>query len=352
MSLVACASIGTDPARTTDLVRVSDRRIVMGVEARIVTWASCEPIARAATRAAFERMADLEQAISDYRPRSESMIAVKTVDEVVPVSRDLAEALRLSARWQRLSGGAFDPTIGPLTMLWRSARRGGGVPDERSIDIAATAVGWNQLEPDLEGEPPTVRFRTAGMQLDFGGLGKGLAADLALETMRSHGLPRTLVDVGGDLVAGDPPPGRAGWRVEVQTVEWDDRIVLELRHAAVATSGDVHQYVEVVQEDGERIRLGHLLDPTTGRPIPLRREATAVVEGSRWPGADADALASVLVVLGMEEAIERIGDETIRSRMRVLESISASADGADPSSWTRSESKLGGVDIGAAESAP
>ena len=47
MSLVACASIGTDPARTRDLVRVSDRRIVMGVEARIVTWASCEPIARA-----------------------------------------------------------------------------------------------------------------------------------------------------------------------------------------------------------------------------------------------------------------------------------------------------------------
>ena len=330
------------PSVESDQVRVSDRRIVMGVEARIVTWAPSEEIARKATRAAFARMAGLEQSISDYRPRSEVMLATETVGEPVPVSSDLAESLSLSASWQRCSGGAFDPTIGPLTALWREARRGGEVPNDRSIEFASTTVGWEKLGLDLEAEPPTIRFRTAAMRLDFGGLGKGLAADVALETMRAHGLSSTLVDVGGDLVAGDPPPGRAGWRVAIRTVDWDDEIVLELRDAAVATSGDVHQFVEVVGRDGERLRLGHLLDPTTRRPIPVRREATAIVRGGTRPGADADALASVLVVLGLRETTERLRRSGIQARMRVLESDSPSADGEDPESWIIEEAELDG----------
>lgn len=302
----------------------------MGVEATITTYAPDEPTARSATRAAFARMADLEQALSDYRPRSEAMRAVETVGEPMPMSPDFATALRRSRRWHDRSGGAFDPTIGPLTALWREARRAGVTPNDRAVDFAAATIGWDKLE--LDDSAGTVTFRTAAMRLDFGGIGKGLAADLALAEMRDRGLPRTMVEIGGDLVVGSPPPDRAGWSIRVETVPWDDALALELVDAAVATSGDVEQYLEI-EEDGVVVRLGHLLDPRTGRPVPTRREATAIVRGGAFNGADADALASVGVILGLRGAA-RVADATLDGELRVVEARHRTADGRRPEDWS------------------
>ena len=204
LSSTACSSRGAGKTGSPtipeeSLIRVVDRRIVMGVESSITTWAPDEASARIATRAAFVRMAALEEALSDYRPGSEAMRAVETVDDPVPISPELEEALRRSEVWYQRSGGAFDPTIGPVTALWRTCRRESRVPNERELDFARTTVGWTKLELLDEA----VRFRTAAMRLDFGGLGKGLAADLGLQEMRRHGLDRSLVEVGGDLVLRD-----------------------------------------------------------------------------------------------------------------------------------------------------
>ena len=303
----------------------------MGVEAVITTWAPSETEARTATRAAFARMAALEDSISDYRPRSESMRAVEIVEEPVPVSEDFASALDLGRTWFQLSDGGFDPTVGPLTALWRQSRRRGVQPSERDIEFAAASVGWDKLVFDDSVTPATVTFRTAAMGLDFGGLGKGLAADLALEEMRRAGLDRSLIDVGGDLVAGSPPPGARGWRVEVRTVEWDEGVMVELADGAVATSGDVEQFIEV-ERDGRRVRLGHLLDPRNGRPISIRREATVMVVGGGRPGATADALASVAVVRGIEEAGHRV-DGLFVGWIRVVEARHESASDERAADW-------------------
>ena len=74
-----------------------DRRIVMGVETVITTWAPSVEVARGATRQAFERLARLEQAISDYRPRSEAMLATEFVEEDVPISADFAAEIGTSS---------------------------------------------------------------------------------------------------------------------------------------------------------------------------------------------------------------------------------------------------------------
>ena len=321
-----------DPSTPEPLVRVVDRRVVMGVEAIITTWATSESQARIATRTAFARMAALEDSISDYRPRSESMRAIEVVEERVSISREFASALALGERWWHLSGGAFDPTIGPLTALWRNARGEGVQPDSRSIEFAATTVGWEKLRFDDSTTPATVTFRTAAMRLDFGGLGKGLAADMGLEAMREAGLPRTLIDVGGDLVAGSPPPGEDGWRVAVRTVEWDQGLVMTIAEGAVATSGDVEQFIEVEGEDGV-VRLGHLLDPRTGRPVLIRREATVFISSGPNSGANADALASLVVVVGMEEAQRLVGDRFV-GKVRLVTATVDDADGVHASDWT------------------
>ncbi|MEE2895104.1 MAG: FAD:protein FMN transferase [Planctomycetota bacterium] len=313
-------------------VLVVDRRIVMGVETVITTWAPSVEIARDATRQAFDRLARLEQAISDYRPRSEAMLATEFVEEDVPVSADFAAALDVAAGWWRGSDGAIDPTIGPLTALWRDHRRRGAIPDRRSTAFAGATVGWNKLSVDLAGPTPTIRFRTAAMRLDFGAIGKGLAGDLALATMREHGLPRTLVDLGGDVVAGGPPPGRDGWRISVRTVAWDDEQVLDLATGAVATSGDVEQFVEVVDGDEVR-RYGHILDPRTGEPVPIRREATVEVRGGVRPGADADALATLAVIAGADAAKEAAGRMGVSASIRTVEARFPGADPAVPEDW-------------------
>ena len=309
----------------------------MGVPATITTWAPSEAQAREASRAAFARMAALEQAISDHRPRSESMLAVETVGEPVAISEDFALAMSRSRVWHHRSGGAFDPTIGPLTALWRDGRRSGKTPTDRTVEFTGTTVGWSKL--DFDEGARTIEFLTAAMRLDFGGIGKGLAADLALDSMRAHGLPRTLVEVGGDLVAGSPPPGKAGWKVRIQTVPWDDGLEIELADAAVATSGDVEQFIEV-EEDGAIVRLGHLLDPRTGRAIRTRRQATAIVRGDgAFNGADADALASVGVVLGLRGAA-RVADGTLDAELRVVEATRRGADGSTPDDWRVEELRI------------
>ncbi len=326
-SWTGCATGPTPSGRP--LVRVVDRRIVMGVEAVITVHAPDETTARAATRDAFSRLAAVEQALSDYRPRSEAMQAVETVDEPVAISADLRLALQRSQRWHDRSGGAFDPTLGPVTALWREARRAGSPPPGAAIDFALASSGWDKLAFDADAG--TVRFRTAAMRLDFGGIGKGLAADLALQTLATHGLTRALVEIGGDLVAGDPPPGRDGWRVRVETVPWDDAIEIELAHAAVATSGDVEQFLEI-EEEGEAVRLGQLLDPRSGRPLRVRRETTAIVRGGAFTGADADALASVGTILGVRGAA-RVADGTLDAELRIVEATNRQADGETRDDW-------------------
>ena len=308
--------VGSSPAFARDAeVRVVDRRVVMGTPATIQVYAPDEATGYEATRAAFARMAEVEDALSDYRPGSESRRLVERVGEWVPMSADLAAAMSRSRRWNGLSGGAFDPTVGPLSLLWRTARRAGEPPSAASIRFARDVVGFEKI--DLDPGAGAVRCRTAGLRLDFGGIGKGMAADAGLEALRSRGLVRALVEVGGDLVAGFPPPGSAGWRVRIRTVEGDDDEIVLLENGAIATSGDVEQYLEV-ERDGEVVRLSHLLDPRTGRPVDNRREVTVLVRGGASPGADADAIASAASVLGFAASM-RLADGTIDGWMRFHE---------------------------------
>ncbi len=287
LAAVACAA---PPEPDAALERFEYRRVVMGVEARIVAWAPDEEAARAGCAAGFERMLDLEHALSDHARDSEATrLAAAAGGPPVAVSADLYDALELAVRLARASDGALDVTVGPLTRLWREARRAGGLPDEAALAAAHDLVGWRGIE--LDAGARTARLARPGMALDFGAVGKGLAADAALAALASRGLDRALVEVGGDLVCGAPPPGRAGWRVRAGCGA--DTVDLELAREAVATSGDAEQFVEV---DGARH--SHVLDPRTGRALVGGACTSAVAP----TGAAADALASLANVLGPEGA--------------------------------------------------
>lgn len=260
----------------------------MGVGVRIVLYAPDDATARAAARAAFARMEALEDVMSDYRQESElRRLERDRAGAWIPVSGELFAVLARAVEIARASDGAFDPTVGPLVSLWRAARRNGRLPDEAALDSARALVGWERLT--LDSSRHTVRLAAAGMRLDLGGIAKGYITQAALETLREHGVCRALIEAGGDIVAGDPPPARSGWQVDAPGA---DALVAtraaRLSGEAIATSGPTAQYVEL-----GGVRYSHVVDPRTG--IGLTNGVTATVIAP--DGATADALATALTVL-------------------------------------------------------
>jgi thiamine biosynthesis lipoprotein len=215
----------------------------MGTKARLVLYASDRPRAEAAARAAFARIAGLDARLSDYREDSEiSRLAQGAGGPPVVVSRDLFTVLAAAQDQAVRSDGAFDVTCGPLSRLWRRARRQGALPDPSELMAARLLVGPAGLE--LKDAARTARLRHPGMRLDLGGVAKGYAADAALRVLRTRGFPRALVELGGEVVAGAPPPSLDGWTVALSTAGPDSAPLL-LKDAAASTSGDAEQGFEV-----------------------------------------------------------------------------------------------------------
>lgn len=267
----------------------------MAADVRIVLYAASEVVADEAAKAAFLRIRELNAALSDYDPESElSRLCAAAVEKEVPVSEDLFRVLARAQEISRVSGGAFDVTVGPAVRLWRRARRLCELPDAALVEEARKLVGRElvALFPERRG----VRLAKPGMRLDLGGIAKGYAADRALARLREFGVASALLDVGGDIALGAAPPGSEGWTVEVarHPRESGPPLRIVLQNAGVATSGDSEQHVVL-----QGRRYSHIVDPRTG--LGLTDESCATVVAPE--GASADALASAASVLGAEGAL-------------------------------------------------
>lgn len=233
-------------------------------------------------------MADLESVISDYRVDSDvTRVAESAGGPPVVVSPAMVAATHTALGWARRTGGAFDPTVGPATQRWRAMRNGAAAPSADEQQSIRALVDFRRV--DVNARDATVRLPVAGMRLDFGGIGKGMAADAALAELRERGARSALVSVAGDVAAGDPPPGAAGWRVIAGRDGEVEPARLIIANQAISTSGDTGQYVEI---DGQRY--AHIVDPRTGIGARARR-AVSVLSPT---ATTADALASAIFVLG------------------------------------------------------
>jgi thiamine biosynthesis lipoprotein len=267
----------------------------MGTTARIVVFARDRSSAEAAAQAALARIGALDALLSDYRDDSEiAELGRAAAGPPVAASPDLLAVLAQAQDLARRSGGAFDVTVGPLSRLWRRARRTGDLPDAGELAAARALVGMGLLDLDLRAG--SARLKRAGMRLDLGGIAKGYAADQALDVLRAAGLPRALVTLGGEVVAGSPPPGLSGWTVAVRT-PGSDVAPLLLAEAAASTSGDEQQWVEIAG-----VRYSHVLDPRTGQALTGRRSVTVVAPS----GLEADGLATAVSVMGADDGIRLI----------------------------------------------
>jgi len=263
----------------------------MGTRFSVVCYAGNRAVAEKAAYAAFAKAEEVNAVASDYLPESElSLLSSNPVGTRVPLSPLLFDLLDHSRRLAEATNGAFDPTLGPMTKLWRETRTSGRLPDAKKLAAARAASGWRHFT--LDSEARTITLHQKNMAFDLGGIAKGYAADLMLDSLAAADIRQALITAGGDIRLGDAPPGREGWNVALKTFEvGKNEGILTLSNAAVSTSGDLHQSVEI-----EGVSYSHILDPATGLGLTRRVAASVIADEAML----SDALATAACVLGAD----------------------------------------------------
>jgi FAD:protein FMN transferase len=274
----------------------------------------------------------LEEQLSVFRPHTElSRLNVRAADEPVAVERQLFELLARALRFAEETDGAYDPTAGPLVMLWRRCRKEKRLPGDIELAECRERVGWRFVE--LDHEHKTVRFQKRGIELNLNAMGKGYALDRAAGELSvgrisnpschdstiageadteseqvenpSHGGVDNWLMHGGysSILARGRLAGYDGWPVAIRHPLFPQRQLGTwlLKDRAMSTSGSAVQFFRY-----QGRRYGHLIDPRTGWPVEQILAATVVAPTA----ADAEALSTAFFVMGVEKAREYCHNRT------------------------------------------
>nr|WP_313369642.1 FAD:protein FMN transferase [Achromobacter animicus] len=194
------------------------------------------------------------------------------------------------------SGGAYDPTVGPLVNAWGFGphQRAFEPPSPAAIQTARDRCGWRRVPLDQDRH---AAWQPGGVYLDLSSIAKGFGVDRAALALDGLGITDYLVEVGGELRARGKRPDGQSWRVaiEVPDASDDHALALPLNNCSIATSGDYRRHAG----DGDA-RYAHTIDPRTGHPV---RNVVASVTVLHPVCMQADALATVLTVLGEAEGL-------------------------------------------------
>jgi thiamine biosynthesis lipoprotein len=269
----------------------------MGTRATIVVYSDDTGHVRRSVAAAFYRIDEIEKAITNFRPDNElAMLHASAGRGHISVGEDLMGILIAAGEMSQLTAGAFDVTVGPLTTLWREAMREGRAPSPRAIAQAqAEVAGWETVL--LDPQTSRVTLTRLGTRLDLGGIGKGYAADEAMRVLARNGLVQVVVEIGGDMAIGAPPPGELGWPIGIDDGKGPVGMGI-YSQCGLATSGDASHHLVV-----DHIRLSHIIDPAQERPVADGFSVTVQAPTAMM----ADALATACHV-GTEEIVNLIRD--------------------------------------------
>jgi thiamine biosynthesis lipoprotein len=235
-----------------------------------------------------------EQRFSTYRTESElSQFNRNPSTEWIDVSTELCNAISDALALSKLTGGAFDVSVGSLVNLWGFGPDGDRRerPIRKDIDSARESSGYRKLEANCAH--PALRKSIAELYVDLSAYAKGLAVDRVAWIVASRGFENYIVEIGGELRANGTKSDGEIWTIAIESPTVAERTVqrvIGLRGMAVATSGDYRNYFE---SDGHRY--SHLIDPRSGEPVPGTLASVTVIAEST---ATADAMATALMVLG------------------------------------------------------
>ena len=242
----------------------------MASDNEVQLFAADETRAHEAAAEAIAEVARIEAKYSRYRDDSEtSRINRAAGGSAVAIDAETAALLAYADRCFALSGGLFDITSGALRRVWDFRLAPPRLPDAAALEAALALVGWASVEWDER----TIRLPRAGMEIDFGGIGKEYAADRVATICIEQGIAHGLVNLGGDVRVIGPQPDAAPWRIGIRhpRKEGVAAAAVMLESGAVATSGDYERYFEIAGQ-----RYCHILNPRTGMPAAHWRSISVI----------------------------------------------------------------------------
>ena len=244
----------------------------------------------------FQMVDSLVLIYSDYIDSSElNKLSLKAGSgQYVKVSPALFDILSLAKTAYDKSEGTFDITVGPLTRLWRTARKENRFPSHISIAGKRSLTGFNKIKIDTAEH--SVLLSQKGMQLDLGGIAQGYIAQRLIDMLKQKNVQHALVDVSGDIAASGAPPGKKGWTIGINVPGESDRLLdkkLVIANKAVTTSGDVYQFM---MHNGKKY--SHLVDPRTGYGITSQKNVTVIADDA----VTADWLTKPCSILSIKKA--------------------------------------------------
>jgi thiamine biosynthesis lipoprotein len=280
--LAAC----TSPAPPRVQV-VSDGRYVMGTVLEITLHGVREAVGRAALREMFTTAERYDALMTVHDSQSElSRLNAAAGSGPKTVTPELAALLRRSLDYTRLTRGSFDITVGPLVELWIEAAVEGAEPTPDALVRAKARVGPEHVRVHADER---VELLESGISIDLGGIAKGYAVDQLRGVLDRYGIETALVDFGqSSTLALGRPDGYDGWRLLVRGPGDSDLGVVTLSDQAMSVSSSFGQWVEI----GGR-RYGHVIDPRSGRPLTVARQAVVIAGDATL----AEALSKALLIL-------------------------------------------------------
>jgi thiamine biosynthesis lipoprotein len=267
----------------------------MGTIVTIKAWAEDEDATVRAFAEAFAEFDRIDRLMTTWIDDSDvsKINAAAGSGKAIKVSAEVIQVLEAAREASRLTGGAFDVTVGGFFGVWKFDQdRDDTIPDDATVAARLKLVGWKDLVVDKKKS--SARLKRKGQRITLGGIAKGYAVDRAVSLLRKRGLVDFVVQAGGDMfVAGQR--GDRKWRVGIRDPRGahDDFFALaEVKDMTFSTSGD---YERFVIKDGKRYH--HILDPRTGRPATACRSVT-VMAGSAML---AEGLTKGIFILGPEK---------------------------------------------------
>jgi thiamine biosynthesis lipoprotein len=278
---------------------VKQARYIMGTVCEITAYSGDESAreqTEAAVNAAFDEIKRIDGALSNWKASSDLMqLNAAAGAEGLPrprvvVGRELFERVVAALTIAQETDGLFDPTVGPLVRHW------GFLPGAGSREKLAEVkrrVGWQKVHVDAAAL--AVRFDEPGMELDFGGIAKGYAADRATRELKKRGVSSALVSLGSSSISAiGAPPNAEGWKLSIKDPRDGESALAEVvlhDGESLATSGTYEH------RKGKR---SHLIDPRTGQAITAMASVTVISKS----GEEADGLTKPFIFLGTAESVE------------------------------------------------
>lgn len=240
-----------------------------------------------------DKINELDDMLSTGKETSEVSRLNRSGEAVL--SPTVANLVKRSLGIYKKTDGLFDITIYPLMELWGFPTKNYRVPSEKEIEEKLKLVGSDKI--DFNEETRKISFKNKGMEIDFGGIGKGYITDELVKILTDEKVESAIINLGGNVFGFRKKPDGSLWNIAIRDPNEPDKYMaaIRLEDSAVITSGGYERYFE---ENG--IIYHHILDPRTGKPSESGLKSVSIISKD---GTLADALSTSLFIMGEEKAI-------------------------------------------------